>query len=222
MLVGEQPGHEEDLSGRPFVGPAGRLLDRALEAAGLDRPRVYLTNVVKHFNWEPRGKWRIHKKPTAWHVQACRPWLIAELAAVRPGAVVCLGATAAPALLGRGVRVTRSRGVADPSELAGEVFATLHPSAVLRAPDTPPARRRWRASWATCRPSLGASRAPVRVKEEAYMDEEMLDSVVGPLMSDSSHLRGGGVPGGHADRDPPDLHVARRRAGVWVIVNWPN
>ena len=135
MLVGEQPGHEEDLDGRPFVGPAGRLLDEALEAAGLDRDRVYVTNVVKHFNWEPRGKWRIHKKPTAWQVRACRPWLMSELAAVRPRIVVCLGATAAQALLGRGVRVTQSRGQAIPSELAQEVFATLHPSAVLRAPD---------------------------------------------------------------------------------------
>ncbi len=135
MLVGEQPGHEEDLAGRPFVGPAGQLLDRALQAAGLDRARVYTTNVVKHFNWEPRGKWRIHKKPTSWHVQACRPWLTSELAAVQPRVVVCLGATAAQALLGRGVRVTRSRGELIPSTLARYVIATLHPSAVLRAPD---------------------------------------------------------------------------------------
>jgi DNA polymerase len=135
MLVGEQPGHEEDLAGRPFVGPAGRLLERALEAAGLDRTRLYVTNVVKHFNWEPRGKWRIHKKPSAWEIRACRPWLMSELAAVRPRIVVCLGATAAQALLGRGVRVTQSRGQAIPSDLAQEVFATLHPSAVLRAPD---------------------------------------------------------------------------------------
>jgi DNA polymerase len=135
MLVGEQPGHEEDLEGNPFVGPAGRILDRALEAAGLDRKRVYVTNVVKHFNWEPRGKWRIHKKPSAWHVQACRPWLTAELAAVQPRAVVCLGATAAQTLLGRGVRVTRSHGALIPSPLARYVLATLHPSAVLRAPD---------------------------------------------------------------------------------------
>jgi uracil-DNA glycosylase len=135
MLVGEQPGHEEDLAGRPFVGPAGQLLDRALQAAGLDRTRVYATNVVKHFNWEPRGKWRIHKKPTAWHIQACRPWLTSELAAVQPRVVVCLGATAAQTLLGRGVRVTRSRGELIPSPLARYVIATLHPSAVLRAPD---------------------------------------------------------------------------------------
>jgi DNA polymerase len=136
MLVGEQPGHEEDLEGRPFVGPAGRILDQALEAAGLDRSRVYVTNVVKHFNWEPRGKWRIHKKPSAWHVRACRPWILSELAVVRPRAVVCLGATAAQALLGRGVRVTRSRGEPVPSPLARYVVATLHPSVILRAPDS--------------------------------------------------------------------------------------
>jgi DNA polymerase len=135
MLVGEQPGHEEDLSGRPFVGPAGRLLDRALETAGLDRSRVYVTNVVKHFNWEPRGKWRIHKKPTAWHIRACRPWFLSELAAVQPRVLVCLGATAAQALLGRHVRISRSRGEPIPSTLAPYVLATLHPSAVLRAPD---------------------------------------------------------------------------------------
>jgi uracil-DNA glycosylase family protein len=135
MLVGEQPGHEEDLAGHPFVGPAGRVLDHALESAGLDRKSVYVTNVVKHFNWEPRGKWRIHKKPTAWHIRACRPWLMAELAAVQPRAIVCLGATAAQALLGRGVRVTQSRGEPLPSTLARYVMATLHPSAVLRAPD---------------------------------------------------------------------------------------
>ena len=135
MLIGEQPGHEEDLAGRPFVGPAGRLLDQALEAAGLDRTRVYVTNVVKHFNWEPRGKWRIHKKPTASHLSACRPWLLAELAAVRPRALVCLGATAAHALLGRNIRITESHGRPIPSSLAEYVVATLHPSAVLRAPD---------------------------------------------------------------------------------------
>jgi DNA polymerase len=135
MLVGEQPGHEEDLAGHPFVGPAGRLLDRALATAGLDRRKVYVTNMVKHFNWEPRGKWRIHKKPTAWHIQACRPWLLAELAAVQPRVLVCLGATAAQALLGRHVRVSQSRGEPIPSSLAPYALATLHPSAVLRAPD---------------------------------------------------------------------------------------
>jgi uracil-DNA glycosylase len=135
MLVGEQPGDDEDLAGRPFVGPAGRLMDRALQEAGLDRKRVYVTNVVKHFNWEPRGKGRIHKKPTAWHIRACRPWLMAELAAVRPRALICLGATAAQTLLGQSIRVTQSRGQLIPSTLARYVVATLHPSAVLRAPD---------------------------------------------------------------------------------------
>jgi uracil-DNA glycosylase family protein len=135
MLVGEQPGHEEDLAGRPFVGPAGRLLDRALQAAGLDRSKIYVTNVVKHFNWEPRGKWRIHKKPTAWHIRACRPWFLSELAAVQPLVLVCLGATAAQALLGRHVRISRSGGEPIPSTLAPYAVATLHPSAVLRAPD---------------------------------------------------------------------------------------
>jgi uracil-DNA glycosylase len=135
MLVGEQPGHEEDLAGRPFVGPAGRLLDRALDAAGLDRSKVYVTNVVKHFNWEPRGKWRIHKKPTAWHIRACRPWFLSELATVRPRVLVCLGATAAQSLLGRNVRISQARGEPIPSTLAPYVLATLHPSAVLRAPD---------------------------------------------------------------------------------------
>ena len=125
MLVGEQPGHEEDLAGHPFVGPAGRLLDRALEAAGLDRKAVYVTNVVKHFNWEPRGKWRIHKKPTAWHVRACRPWILAELAAVQPRALVCLGATAAQALLGRNVRITESRGRTIPSPFAPVSYTHL-------------------------------------------------------------------------------------------------
>ena len=135
MLVGEQPGHDEDLAGRPFVGPAGRVMDQALREAGLDRTHVYVTNVVKHFNWEPRGKIRIHKKPAAGHIRACRPWLEAELAAVRPRALVCLGATAAQTLLGRSVRVTQSRGQLVPSALAQYVVATIHPSAVLRAPD---------------------------------------------------------------------------------------
>jgi DNA polymerase len=135
MLVGEQPGNEEDLSGRPFVGPAGRLLDRALEAAGIDRRSVYVTNAVKHFKWEPRGKRRIHQKPVAREIRACRPWLDAELALVRPRAVVCLGATAAQALLGRTFRVTEHRGQLVASPLAPLVMATVHPSSILRAPD---------------------------------------------------------------------------------------
>jgi DNA polymerase len=135
MLVGEQPGDEEDLSGLPFVGPAGRLLDRALAAAGIDRRAAYVTNAVKHFKWVPRGKRRIHQKPTAGEVRACRPWLEAEIAAVRPRAIVCLGATAAQALLGREFRVSEQRGVLLRSPLAPLVIATVHPSAVLRAPD---------------------------------------------------------------------------------------
>jgi uracil-DNA glycosylase len=135
MLVGEQPGNEEDLAGHPFVGPAGRLLDRALEAAGIDRREVYVTNAVKHFKWEPRGKRRIHQKPNAGEVRACRPWLEAEIAAVGPRAIVCLGATAAQALLGKDFRVTQHRGEPVPSSLAPVVMATVHPSSILRAPD---------------------------------------------------------------------------------------
>ena len=135
MLVGEQPGDAEDLEGRPFVGPAGRLLDKALVQAGIERGETYVTNVVKHFNWEPRGKRRIHSKPQAGHIAACRPWLDAEIASVRPRAIVCLGATAAQALLGKSFRVTRERGKPVPSPLAPFVLATIHPSALLRIDD---------------------------------------------------------------------------------------
>jgi uracil-DNA glycosylase len=135
MLVGEQPGHEEDLAGRPFVGPAGKLLDRALAAAGIDRAHVYVTNVVKHFKWEPRGKRRIHAKPNAAEIAACRPWLDAELELVEPDVLVCLGATAAQALLGRQFRVSKDRGRFVRSPLARHVLATVHPSSILRAPD---------------------------------------------------------------------------------------
>jgi DNA polymerase len=135
MFVGEQPGHEEDLAGRPFVGPAGRLLDRALVEAGIDRSTVYVTNVVKHFKWEPRGKRRIHAKPSPAEIGACRPWLDAELAALEPEVVVCLGATAAQALLGRQFRVSTERGRWVKSTLAPHVMATVHPSSILRAPD---------------------------------------------------------------------------------------
>ena len=135
MLIGEQPGDQEDRIGRPFVGPAGQLLNHALEAADIDRRDVYVTNVVKHFNWEPRGKWRIHKKPRPQHIAACRPWLDIELAIVRPLAVVCLGATAAQTLLGAAFRVTRQRGILIESALAPIVLATVHPSSLLRAPD---------------------------------------------------------------------------------------
>ena len=135
LLVGEQPGDKEDLEGRPFVGPAGRLLDEALEEAGIDRGDAYVTNAVKHFKWEPRGKRRIHQKPNAAEIAACRPWLEAEIAVVKPRVLVCLGATAAQALLGRGVRVTRDRGRPLESELVPVAFATVHPSSILRAPD---------------------------------------------------------------------------------------
>jgi uracil-DNA glycosylase family protein len=135
MLVGEQPGDYEDRLGRPFVGPAGKLLDKALEEAGIDRTTVYVTNVVKHFKWEARGKRRIHSKPNAVEITACRPWLEAEIALVKPKVIVCLGSTAAQALLGRAFRVTRQRGQFIPSPLAPYVMATIHPSAILRAPD---------------------------------------------------------------------------------------
>jgi uracil-DNA glycosylase family protein len=135
MLVGEQPGDGEDKAGRPFVGPAGRLLDRALEEAGIDRELAYVTNVVKHFKFERRGKVRLHKKPNAEEIRACLPWLEAELAVVRPRVLVALGATAAQALLGSSFRVSRQRGEFVDSELAPRVLATVHPSSILRAPD---------------------------------------------------------------------------------------
>lgn len=135
MFVGEQPGDREDLAGRPFVGPAGRLLDDAFERAGIDRGSTYVTNAVKHFKWEPRGKRRIHAKPSWSELAACRPWLEAELAVVRPRVLVCLGATAAQSLLGRQFRVTKHRGEWVDAELAEHVTATVHPSAILRAGD---------------------------------------------------------------------------------------
>lgn len=145
MLVGEQPGDAEDLAGHPFVGPAGRLLDRALENAGIDRSRVYVTNVVKHFKWEPRGKRRIHARPSAGEIGACRPWLETEIALVRPRVLVCLGATAAQALLGRTFKVTRQRGTFVESALAPLVTATIHPSSILRAPNDEARREEMRA-----------------------------------------------------------------------------
>jgi uracil-DNA glycosylase len=134
MFVGEQPGDKEDLTGRPFVGPAGALLDRALEEAGIDRSRVYVTNVVKHFKWEPRGKRRIHKKPNAVEIAACRPWLESEIAVVKPAAIVCLGSTAAQAVIGPKFRVSIQRAQFVKSPLAPLVTATVHPSSILRAP----------------------------------------------------------------------------------------
>jgi uracil-DNA glycosylase family protein len=141
VLVGEQPGDREDLEGRPFVGPAGRLLEEALGEAGIERASAYLTNVVKHFKWQARGKRRIHQKPNAAEIAACRPWLDAELAVIRPEALVCLGATAAQALLGRQFRVTRDRGRLLDSELAPVTLATVHPSSILRALDDETRRR---------------------------------------------------------------------------------
>ena len=135
VLLGEQPGHEEDLAGRPFVGPAGRLLDKALAEAGIDRRQTYVTNVVKHFKWEPRGKRRIHAKPNAQEIRACRPWLEAEIAVVKPDVIVCLGATAAQSLLGASFRVSQRRGEVVPSPLAPKIIASVHPSSILRAPD---------------------------------------------------------------------------------------
>jgi len=139
MLVGEQPGDREDIAGAPFVGPAGQLLDRALVAAGIDRSTVYVTNMVKHFKWKRvgyvPGKRRLHDKPNGYEVTACRPWLEAEIAAVAPRIVVCLGSTAAQGLLGKQFRVTKQRGQFLKSELAPFVVATIHPSAILRAPD---------------------------------------------------------------------------------------
>jgi uracil-DNA glycosylase len=135
MFVGEQPGDQEDKVGKPFVGPAGRLLDKAMEEAGIDRSLAYVTNVVKHFKWKGQGKRRIHQKPSWSEVAACFPWLEAELAVVSPRVLVCLGATAAQALLGRQFRVTQHRGEPVESDLAPVVIATVHPSSILRADD---------------------------------------------------------------------------------------
>jgi uracil-DNA glycosylase len=135
VFVGEQPGDQEDLQGKPFVGPAGKLLDKALEDAGIERSQVYVTNVVKHFKWQARGKRRIHQKPNWSEIAACRPWLEAELEVIEPRVLVCLGATAAQALLGRDFRVSKQRGELVESNLAENVLATVHPSSILRADD---------------------------------------------------------------------------------------
>ena len=144
IFVGEQPGNKEDLTGKPFVGPAGRLFDEALAEAGIDRKQTYVTNVVKHFKWEPRGKRRIHKKPNAVEINACRPWLEAEIALVKPQVIVALGATAAQALLGPKFRVTKQRGKFLESTLAPYIMATVHPSSILRAPDDETRRLEYR------------------------------------------------------------------------------
>jgi uracil-DNA glycosylase len=136
MFVGEQPGDQEDRAGAPFVGPAGALLDKALEDAGIPRSDVYVTNAVKHFSWEPRGKRRIHKKPRASEIRACRPWLEAEVRAIEPVILVCLGASAAQAVLGPQFKLMQNRGRILSSPLAERMLATIHPSAVLRAPDS--------------------------------------------------------------------------------------
>lgn len=135
MLVGEQPGDKEDLQGRPFVGPAGAVLDKALASAGIDRNDIYVTNIVKHFKWEPRGKRRLHKKPNSLEISACRPWLDAEIKVVKPEVVVLLGASAAQGIMGRQFRVTQQRGQWVQSNIAPLVMATVHPSSILRAPD---------------------------------------------------------------------------------------
>jgi len=144
LFVGEQPGNEEDLTGKPFVGPAGRIFDSALEEAGINRQQTYVTNVVKHFKWEPRGKRRIHKKPNSQEINACRPWLEAEIAVIKPQVIVALGATAAQALLGAQFRVTKHRGEFLESTLAPYIMATVHPSSILRAPDDETRRLEYR------------------------------------------------------------------------------
>ena len=157
MLLGEQPGDQEDIAGKPFVGPAGKILDRALEEAGIDRKEVYVTNTVKHFKWEPRGKRRIHKKPNSREIAACRPWLEAELRLVRPKLLVCLGATAAQSIFGPSFRVTRERGKILESELAPKVLATVHPSSLLRQPDEESRQREYALFVADLRAALKAS-----------------------------------------------------------------
>ena len=145
VLIGEQPGDSEDRSGYPFVGPAGRLLDTALEEAGIDRELAFVTNVVKHFKWKPRGKRRIHQKPNAREIEACFPWLQAELEVVKPRVIICLGATAAQALLGRTFHVTKQRGRWIESNFTAKIMATVHPSSILRAPDDKTRETQFRA-----------------------------------------------------------------------------
>jgi uracil-DNA glycosylase len=156
MMVGEQPGDREDVEGRPFVGPAGRMLDRALEEAGIERSDVYVTNVVKHFKYTMRGKRRIHQRPNAEEIAACRPWLDSELEVVKPRVLVCLGATAAKALLGASFRVTRQRGEFVESPLAPLVTGTVHPSSILRAPDEEARRQAYEDFVADLRVVAGA------------------------------------------------------------------
>jgi uracil-DNA glycosylase len=158
MLVGEQPGDYEDLAGKPFVGPAGQIMNCALEEAGIDRQEVYVTNAVKHFKWEPRGKRRIHQKPNAREIAACRPWLEAELRIVKPKLVVLLGATAAQTIFGSSFRVTRERGKVLPSKFAPKIVATVHPSSLLRQPDEASREREYRNFVADLRVASKAAR----------------------------------------------------------------
>ena len=157
MLVGEQPGDYEDVAGKPFVGPAGKIMDRALEDAGIDRSQIYVTNAVKHFKWEPRGKRRIHQKPNSREIAACRPWLEAELRIVRPNLVVAMGATAAQAIFGPSFRVTRERGKVLSSKFAPRVLATVHPSSLLRQPDEESREREYKHFVADLRAALRAA-----------------------------------------------------------------
>jgi len=157
MLVGEQPGDYEDVAGKPFVGPAGKIMDRALEDAGIDRSQVYVTNAVKHFKWEPRGKRRVHQKPNSHEIAACRPWLEAELRIVRPNLVVAMGATAAQAIFGPGFRVTRERGKVLSSKLEPRVLATVHPSSLLRQPDETSREREYKRFVLDLRAALRAA-----------------------------------------------------------------
>ena len=157
MLVGEQPGDYEDVAGKPFVGPAGKIMDRALEEAGIDRSQVYVTNAVKHFKWEPRGKRRIHQKPNSREIAACRPWLEAELRIVKPKLVVAMGATAAQTIFGPSFRVTRERGKVLSSKLAPRVLATVHPSSLLRQPDEASRQREYKLFVTDLRAALRAA-----------------------------------------------------------------
>src|SRR5213596_1808146 len=157
MLVGEQPGDYEDVAGKPFVGPAGKIMDQALEEVGIDRKEVYVTNAVKHFKWEPRGKRRIHQKPNSREIAACRPWLEAELRIVKPKLVVAMGATAAQTIFGPGFRVTRERGKVLSSKLAPKVLATVHPSSLLRQPDEESRQREYKHFVSDLRAALRAA-----------------------------------------------------------------
>ncbi len=157
MLVGEQPGDYEDVAGKPFVGPAGKIMDQALEEAGIDRSQVYVTNAVKHFKWEPRGKRRIHQKPNSREIAACRPWLEAELRIVKPKLVVAMGATAAQTIFGPRFRVTRERGKVLSSKLAPRVLATVHPSSLLRQPDEESRQREYKHFVSDLRAALRAA-----------------------------------------------------------------